>query len=395
MPRSVYNGQMTENSLVRDQLLQLLQGIWESGDLQQRPLFDWSSLAPAVERRNLVPVIYPTLQQSKPAIPEEVQQAWRQEFYRAATTNTHLIRDLELILAALAESNTPILLVKGAALVDTLYRDVGVRAMFDVDLVIPQEQVAVCREILLEQHFAPVAVELGPGSDLSYRSQEAFHPHPPYHTAAELHWHLLDIPYYLRKVPMDWFWENTLPHQVAGQPVRILNPEANLLYLPAHLALHHSFQGLHWFVDLALLVHKHQDNLDWDKVINKAREFELLLALRDTLDRLHSYWPSLPLEEPLLRLHALQPTPFEARLYRLLTTEPRRPLLDFYTDLVCLPDLPARIRFALLNLFPQRAYMAQRYGARRAWQLPFWYLYRFGDGVVKTIRTLPQVLRFR
>ena len=104
---------------------------------------------------------------------------------------------------------------------------------------------------------------------------------------------------------------------------------------------------------------------------------------------------ALPLVGPRRQLHALQPTAFEARLFRLLTVEPRTPLLDFYADLVCLPDLAARMRFLLLNTFPQRAYMARRYGVERTWQLPCWYLYRLGDGALKLLRTLPQVRQLR
>ncbi len=140
---------------------------------------------------------------------------------------------------------------------------------------------------------------------------------------------------------------------------------------------------------------RQQETLDWDAVLRAAQDLELLLTLRETLDRLAAYWPALPLDSARQQLHSLAPGPSERRLFRLLTTEPRSPLLDFYTDLVCLPDIPARLRFVLSNAFPQRAYMARRYRVRSAWQLPLLYAYRLGDGLLKLFRTLPQVLRLR
>jgi hypothetical protein len=239
--------------------------------------------------------------------------------------------------------------------------------------------------------YRPVEEEVRPGSHLAYRSQQSFSHADPTQPFLELHWGLF-VPHHLRHLPMDWFWQNSRAHQVGDFPVQILTTEANLLYLPAHLAYHHRFQGLRWFVDLALLVHRHQQGIDWDRVAATAQAFQLLVALRETFARLAAYWPSLPLSQPLSQLRALEPSPREAQLFHLLTAERRGPLLDFYVDILGLDGLPARARYLLLNLFPQRAYMVERYGAKRTWQIPFWYLYRMGDGLIKLGRTLPQAL---
>jgi hypothetical protein len=90
---------------------------------------------------------------------------------------------------------------------------------------------------------------------------------------------------------------------------------------------------------------------------------------------------------------ALKPKPRETRLFRLLTSEPRSAHLDFYSDLVSLPDLRSRTRFLALNLFPQPVYMAKRYGVDQPWALPFLYVFRFGQGLVRFGRTVPQALR--
>jgi hypothetical protein len=336
----------------------------------------------------VAPFLHTAIQQMGISLPETDRETLEQIHYQTVAADTYRLQDLERILATLSTVPLPVLLLKGPALTETLYRDLALRAMGDIDLVVPTLHVPISQQILTELGYAPTEIDVSPGAHLDYRNEQAFEYREPHHATVELHWHLLDIPYYLHKVPMNWFWQNTETVEIAGHPVQVLNPEANMLYLPAHLALHHRFHGLRWFVDLALLVHKHHDSLDWEVVLAAAQEFELLLVLRETLDRLASYWPSLPLDEPRRRLHRLQPAPFERRLFRLLTVEPRSPLLDFYTDVVCLPSPSERVRFILLNLFPQRAYMAKRYGLKRAWQLPYGYLYRLGDGLLKLTRTL-------
>jgi hypothetical protein len=386
---------MTDQPATWAILSQLLAATWDHHGVSLRDSIPWPEAAHLARSHNLGPLLYAAAQRLNLELPDGIRAAVELTYYQAAIANTLHAERLGDTLSTLAPGGGPVLLLKGIALAESLYGNVALRPTSDSDLVVSQQQVPAYRQGLLELGYVPLELEFATGSQLAYRNEEALTLPDTPQVVVELHWHLLDLPYYLRKVPMDWFWENTNGLQIGDQVVRILNPEANLLYLPAHLALHHRFHGLRWFVDLAVLVHKHQDTLNWDKVIGKAQDFELVLVLRETLDRLAGFWPSLPLGEPLRRLHGLEPSAMEARLFRLLTAEPRSPLLDFYTDIICLPDLRARLRFVLLNLFPQPTYMARRYGTKRTWHLPYWYLYRFGDGVVKMIRTLPQAIRLR
>jgi len=376
-------------------LCRLLSALWAPGELDLASPLPWLEIIDLARSQGVTPFLRVALQRAGIRPPADIQTALDQAFYASALVDTHRLRDLGRILDALAKRDIPVVVFKGAALGETLYRDVGLRATGDLDLLIHPQHLPACRELLAELGYASSEVELTPGSHLDYRNEQAFSHPDRVQAVVELHWHLLDVPYYIRKVPIDWFWQHTETVEIEGRPVRVLNPEANLLYLPAHLALHHRFHGLRWFVDLALLVHKRQADLDWASATHAAQEFELLLVLRQALERLAAYWPSLPLKEPLTRLHGLEPTAFEQRLFHLLTAEPRSPLLDFYGDILCLPTVAERARFVLHNVFPQRAYMVKRYKVKSRWKLPYWYLVRLGEGLHKLARTLPQALRLR
>lgn len=383
---------MSQQAPEQQDLYRILSAAWNPGSLELAE----HSVSPAVVNLALChgagPFLYRIVQNAGLSIAPELEQALAQTYYSTAADNAIQFHRTEEVLAGLASRNIPVVLLKGAALASCLYHNIALRPIGDMDLLVPLAQAAGSCEIMAGLGYEPVEIELKPGANLAYNSGIVFaHSRHP-RVLMEVHWYLLDVPYYFRKVPMDWFWRNTEMCEIAGHPVHVLNHEANLIYLPAHLALHHRFQGLRWYLDLALLLHKHQQAIDWEKVITAAQEFELLRVLQVTLDRLASYWPSLPLSGIRHRLSTLQPTRFEKRLFRLLTAEPRQPFLDFYTDIVSLPGIPARAQFVLSNIFPQAAYMSKRYGIDQAWKLPFWYLYRMGDGLVKMARTLPQVL---
>jgi len=375
----------------QEAVCRLLAAAWDPQSVPAPESIPWPEVLRLAVPSNVGAVVYAAARGM--AMPPEVQETLEQAFYRTAADNTRALQQLAGLRVALSSAGAPLLLLKGAALAETLYADPALRRIGDIDLVVPREHALACRQVLLELGYAPARVEHQPGNLLAHSNQERFEPPQPYRTSMALHWHILDVPYYLRKVPMDWFWANSESGTIAGQRFQVLSPEANLIYLPAHLALHHQFRGLHSRLDLALLIVRNRDRLDWDRIAATARSFDLLMALRETLDHLAQCWPSLPIDEPRRMLHALKPSRTDERLFRLLSADSRSTTLDFYTTLVSLPDFAARARYAWLNLFPQPAYMVERYSVKAEWQLPYWYVRRLAEGLPRLARVLPDARR--
>ena len=375
-------------------MYRLLASAWDPTGLPAAEVIPWPEVLRLAVPSNVGGAVYAATQGMREALPSDVREELEQALYRSAAANTRCLRQLAQLRAALLNVGTPLLLLKGAALAQELYGDVALRLIGDIDLAVPQEHVRSCRQVLLELGYVPDRIEEQAGSLLAHSNQELFLPPDPYPAGVELHWHILDVPYYLRHVPMDWFWEHTESLLIDEQPYRVLNPEANLIYLPAHLALHHRFQGLHSYLDLAQLIVRNRDQLDWDRIAATARSFDLLTALRETLERLAECWPSLPLDTARRLLQAVRPSRTDERLFHLITGEERNPNLYVYTTLVSMPDFAARARFAWANLFPQPAYMKSRYGVRAGWQLPYWYVYRMAGGLSRYARNLPRLRRF-
>jgi len=353
----------------------------------------WAEILRLAGTSGLGAVLYAAARDLRGSMPADVWAALEQAYYLATALNARCLHELSQVGAALGKTGAPLLLLKGAALVPELYGRSGQRLIGDLDLAVPPEHVPACRSVLQGLGYQRGEVEHRAGSQLAYRNEERFDPPIPSSARIDLHWHLLDVPYYMRRLPMAWFWENSQPDSAAGQAFRALNVEANLVYLPAHLALHHRFQQLHPLLDLALLIAGGRERIDWSKVIAAARSFDLLSALAGALERLAACWPTLPIGEARQQVAALTPSRTDARLFRLLTADSRGTYLDFYTTLVTLPDLPARIRYAWQNLFPQPAYLRKRYGFRAGWQVPFWYAYRLAGGLARFATNLPNACR--
>jgi hypothetical protein len=370
-----------------------LAAAWDPGCLPPPKSIPWQAVLPVLDASGLGAIVYALTRPVQQAMPPDAVETLKRSYYRSIALNTRLVHQLAHVGKELSRSGATILLLKGAALAQQLYGHAGLRPIGDIDLTVAPEHVAACRQILIELGYVPRHHGVRVAELRSQNNQEMFDPQNSHQAPVELHWHLFDTPYYHHHVPMDWFWANSETYSIVGQSFQVLSPVANLVYLPAHLALHHKYDSLHSHLDLALLIAKEQNRLDWGMVFSTAQSFELLTVLRETLDRLATCWPSLPIRGPHGRYQSLAPTQTDTRLFRLLTAESSDTSLNIYTTLASLPGFSARAQYLWTNLFPRPAYMQRKYRFEKPWQLPYWYAYRLVMGITRLARALPAARR--
>jgi hypothetical protein len=336
-----------------------------------------------------MPLLYRTLRDSDNA-PQSVIRELRGDYLHTRLRNSGMQRILAVVLATLNDAALPVVLLKGAALAFAVYDDPGLRPMSDLDLLVRRADVeaavAALAGVGYRAHMpghATLAEWLAVENELVLVGPEAAY------TLIELHWSLFDAPHYQRVIDPEWLWQTAVPVTVAGQGAHILGPEAQILHLCGHLALHHEGQQafgnrtikLLWLADIAEVIHRYGDGIDWGRLLQKAQAFDLVLSLQLVLGRVDALWPGIVPAEPCARLAAMAPSPAERRIFGLLTAAHRPTAQRLYADLTGLPDWRARTRYAARQLFPSPAYMGGRYAIRRRWLLPFAYPYRWWVGI--------------
>ena len=94
----------------------------------------------------------------------------------------------------------------------------------------------------------------------------------------ELHWSLVELPYYIDHIPMAEIWQ-AAESLVGLSGAWLPDPATALLHSCAHWALHHSQeQRLLWLLDVDRLARS--DRLHWSLVLEQATRWRLQLALR-------------------------------------------------------------------------------------------------------------------
>ena len=278
------------------------------------------------------------------------------------------------------QGRRPILL-KGAALALAVYEKPDLRPMADLDLLLHRPDVPRALEALQAAGYAMPLPELGLAKSLAYGNEFALNKPDGVDCAVELHWHLFDSPFYGREGRDAWLWEASQPVTVAGLPARILGPEAQILHLCGHLALHHAGEGLLWLNDIAEVIYHYREQIDWRLLTEQAQAADLVLPLQQLLPRVAEGWQAPIPAEVLAALGALQPSPAEARVFGGMSAGQRSVAAEVWSDLAGLGGPAARLRYLAAKLFPPAAYMRQRYRIRHAALLPLAYPYRWLLGV--------------
>ena len=338
--------------------------------------FDWSSIVSVAEQEFVSPLMYHCLHNTIDVPPEFLQRLHKSYLWWARRSML-CFHELPKVLLAYAESNIPVILLKGAALADALYGNIALRPLRDIDLLIPPQEVRHALRILEEQGYMVGDIEVHESSTFEYENELLLVKHGATEFFLELHWSLLDSIHHQNVLDMDWFWHTAVPAEIAGHEARMLGPEAQILHLCSHLALHHQSVGLLWFNDIAMALQGYGDNLNWDVLLERAKQYDLVRPLQEILSTVVDEWYiDLP-EEELARLSALIVSAEEQRVYERHTAADRPVAQRFLTDLTEIPRWSSKIRYGLINLFPKPAYMIHRYNITSLALLPLYYPYRW------------------
>ncbi len=339
---------------------------------------DGEALRQLIARERVGPLLHRALRGST-ELSLETHAALRDVSRATAMRNLLLLNELRGVLERLAAAGIAAIVLKGAALARPVYGSLALRPMSDLDILVRRRDLERARAVADGTGFCSATLETHSGALAEYENALSFT--KPGHVGIDLdlHWSLLDSPFYQRELSMEWFWNGARVQPLGGFSARTLGPEALLLHLCAHLLLHHRGAGLLWWNDIAELLHTERA-LDWDQVFERSREYQLLLPMREALSHLAGEWRAPIPGDALRRFDAAHPSAAEAALFERLST-PAAAGRRFWNDLRSLASWRQRVQFARTHVLPSAAYMQKRYGIRRRWLVPVYYPYRWLRGV--------------
>lgn len=286
--------------------------------------------------------------------------------------------------------------LKGACFALTIYPDIGLRPMGDLDILVPAAQLDEAVEMAGSLGYAEARPEASPGLNDLLSHHVCLQ--KPGSITLELHDNLVGEKSFTYAAPVDWFWEQTEPLDGSSKDrfehLLMLTPTAQLLYAASHAILQHGGDKtpLRWYYDLDQLIRLSGSRLDWDLLLMQAREFEWSSALWAALAQAQDYFGT-PVPE-MVRISLSRQTDRHESLVKKKQIRPATKILLENQKLASL-NWHGKVRFVLALLVPSPAYMRWRYKLKNSWFLPFFYPFRWWGIIKDALFTMIELLKRR
>ena len=227
------------------------------------------------ESIRLLPQLYRSLEREGVRDPSmsKLKGLYRHTWY----ANQLRLRDAAVVIGELRRRGLDAMLLTGAALTLLHYRDLGLRPMEAVDILVRTHQWRPAVDVVTDLGWRP-RVPVTP------RHVEASHAMGFANTQAQrinLHWHLL--PDSCGPRADDECWEHASATTVHGVQVSVLDPTDQLFHTCAHGAKWEHVPPVRWITDAAMILNDPAVEIDWDRLVRLTVRRRLILSLRDAL----------------------------------------------------------------------------------------------------------------
>ncbi len=294
-----------------------------------------------------------------------------------------LLREQETtqVLQTLEEQNIQPLLLKGTPLAYSLYPQPHLRSRCDTDLLFQDRETAESAwRILKNRGYQRPDVISG---------EHVSHQFPCYRTSIaglghslDIHWKINNSQYLASILPYEELAKQAKPVPKLGPFARTPGSEHTLLLACAHRIVHKpegTENRMIWLYDIHLLA-ENMNQSQWKNFLQMAKQKELTHTCRDGIKKAAEYFQT-QLQEDIQGILKAGP---ETEAFTPDTANSR-----WKSELINLRSLPGwkpRIKLLKEHLFPPTSYIMKKYKTKNPALLPWLYLKRATQGLVKTLR---------
>ena len=232
---------------------------------------EWQDIWEEAERQEVLPILYHIIKRTNLPIPQNLLAEGERVFLKNALRNSLLLIELQEILRRLNEKGVSTILLKGMHWA-VVSENIGLRAMGDIDLLVQASDLGTVDKEWLSLGYEPYPLNPLPGGKvghlLAYSLKEKG-------VFLEIHWKLLDT-HYPFQIETEELLGRARKIEIEGIPCLTLSPEDLLIHLCLHIVAHirKGDLTLRWLKDIFRWLEEHGENIDWQNILERAREWK-------------------------------------------------------------------------------------------------------------------------
>jgi len=114
---------------------------------------NWERFLQHAAKHAVAPLVHDTLRHDSSILPTWVTEELRTTYYQTAAQNALRFQELAGIVQAFNEAGIPVIVLKGAAMAQGTYRNLALRPMSDLDLLVMSELMLRAEELLTQRGY--------------------------------------------------------------------------------------------------------------------------------------------------------------------------------------------------------------------------------------------------
>jgi hypothetical protein len=194
-------------------------------------------------------------------VPAEVLSRLKQTYFKITARNIFIIEKFRDIQKIFSDQELELIALKGIHLTDAIYKDIGLRPMSDIDILVHKDEAEKCRKILIEYGY----IERGASkSDFIQKEKKHLLPLEKDGVTIEIHVQLHNAQFGYT-INTDDFWKNSRFILLYGIRTRTLSPNDLLQHLCIHFDVHNSAHEvqLRMYGDIVNVIECYKNELNW------------------------------------------------------------------------------------------------------------------------------------
>lgn len=265
------------------------------------------------ESYHLFPFVYRNLSDSQLEIREMVRLkgVYKRRWYE----NKIVFAKLTSILTNFQEAGIKTLVLKDAALASYYSQDNGCRYIYHLDILVSPADASAAIALLKNMGWQPkthISERL-----ISVYQGLGFQDNSKY--PLNLQWHV--FPSAFQDRPDDEFWQGAITTTIGDVSTYVLDPTDQLLSLCLQVYSWTPILPIRWLTDAIIILNSSQADLDWNRLIEQARKYQLILPLTLMVNQLQKVFPNSVTTTILEQLAEVQVSQFEQIEYRIKTQQ--------------------------------------------------------------------------
>ena len=307
----------------------------------------------------------------KEIIPQKYFNTFRQRYIGTIGRNMLIFNELDKLLPLLGENGIEPIVLKGPALIATVFNDWGKRGMCDLDLLFKTDELQKVANILFENGYQ---IHSSNGALYDVDFGESHHlgglVNPKTGVHLELHWTIQGNGRVFN-INIDEMRQRTIDAQFREYRFKIFSPEDQLLHLFVHHCYHH-FRQLNYrlLLDIYATLKQFENQLNWDEFLERCNRFKLLHPVYVGINEIRRLW-NLPIPVEISNKIQVSVNQSQIAWYQ-LDSETAKSIIG---KLVLIEGLSGKIQYIFRRIFPSRANIIRRYALVESSKI--WWGYYF------------------